>query len=169
MIALNSILVATDFSEPAGTALRYGLELAKRFDARLHVLHVVDDLAAHPYTVLPGPPDVVALQKDLEAESRASLEALLPEPARSASRALVDMVVSTSPAEAIMDFARDHQVDLIIIGTHGRRGLARVILGSVARHVSGAAPCPVLTVRAHERDFVRPEAEAVDRVPSCDC
>lgn len=161
MIALNNILVATDFSEAAQVALHYGVELARRLDARLHLLHVVDDLAAHPYTTIAGPPELGPLQMEIEQDARASLEALLPEPDRSASRAQLEIVVSASPGTAILGYARDRQIDLIIVGTHGRTGLARVLLGSVARHVSGIANCPVLTVRAHERDFVHPDATAL--------
>ena len=159
MIALNNILVATDFSEPAQVALQYGVELAKRFDARLHVLHVVDDLAAHPYTAIPGAEDIGQLQTELESDARANLDAALASSDRAATRAQLDIVVSPSAADAILGYARDRHIGLIIVGTHGRRGLARVLLGSVARHVSGVAECPVLTVRAHEHDFVGPDVE----------
>jgi nucleotide-binding universal stress UspA family protein len=158
VIALKNILVATDFSEPAEAALRYGSELARRFNASLHVLHVVDDVAARP-SALPGmPPDVGVLQTTLEQDARANLETLVPEPDRTALRAQLDIAVSAWPGEAILGYARDAQIDLIIVGTHGRSGLARFFIGSVAQHVARTASCPVLTVRAHERDFIHPDA-----------
>ena len=157
MIALKNILVATDFSESAQVALQYGVELAKRFDARLYVLHVVDELAAHPFTTIEARVDWGSLQTELENQARANLEAALPEPDRSACRAHLEIVVSPSTAWAILGHARDREIDLIIVGTHGRTGMSRVLLGSVARQVSGSAHCPVLTVRAHERDFVLAE------------
>ncbi|HXT68756.1 MAG TPA: universal stress protein [Vicinamibacterales bacterium] len=157
MIALKKILVATDFGEPSEAALRYGIELTRRFDASLHVLHVVADLAvqANP---LPGPAiDVGSLQTELEVSARATLDSLLPEPERSALRAHLEVTVSASPAETILAVARDLPADLIIVGTHGRRGFAHFLMGSVAQHVSRLANCPVLTVRVHERDFVQPD------------
>ena len=159
MIVIKDILVATDFGEPSAEALRYGFELAKQFRSRLHLLHVVEDLGAHPYAVLPGTLDPDELQPELEKNARANLAALLPDSDVSGVNAKKVMVVSRSPAQAILSYARDHEVDLIIVGTHGRRGLERVLLGSVARHVAGSAECPVLTVRAHERGFVRFDAE----------
>ena len=165
MIALKNVVVATDFSEPAGTALRYGIELARQFDASLHVLHVVDDLAAHPSTTPVWIENIGALQTELEAMARAHLSALLPEPDRTAVRAQLHVTVSPRPGPAILSYARDAAADLIIVGTHGRHGLERLVFGSVAQHVARLAGCPVLMVRAHERDFIdqvdRPTANAV--------
>ena len=158
MIALKRILVATDFSEPAEAALRYGTELTRRFDASLHVLHVVDDLAARPDPVAAAPMDSGALQMTLENEARADLAELVPEPDRSALRAHLDIMVSDQPAQAILAYARDAQIDLIIVGTHGRRGLAYFFMGSVAQELGRTATCPVLTVRAHAREFIYPDA-----------
>ena len=163
MIALKNILVATDFSEPSEAALRYGAELARRFESSLHVLHVVDDLAAHPSSIPPVPDGMGGLQTELEEDARANLASLVSEPDRSALRARLQVLVSGSPAHAILSYARDEAIDLIVVGTHGRHGLAHFFLGSVAQHVSRAATCPVLTVRAHERDFVQPDAlERID-------
>jgi universal stress protein A len=159
VIVLTKILVATDFGEPSAAALRYGVELARRFQAQLHVLHVVDDLAAHPYATLPGAVDPGPLQTQLEEAARTQLAALLSEPDRLAVQAQLTTMTSASVALAILNYARDEQIDLIIVGTHGRHGLARVLLGSVARHVSSSAECPVLTVRVRERDFVQPDAD----------
>ena len=156
VIRLKNVLVATDFSEPAGAALRYGIELARQFDASLHVLHVVNDLAAHRSTTPVWIKDIGALQTELEATARTDLSALLPEPDRTAVRAQLHVTVSATPGPAIVNYARDAAADLIIVGTHGRHGLERLVLGSVAQHVARLAECPVLTVRAHERDFVVP-------------
>jgi universal stress protein A len=158
VIALKNILVATDFSEPSDAALRYGAELARRFGAALHVVHVVDDLAAHPGSIPGMPANIGPLQTDLEESARANLATLLPEPDRSSLKARLHVTVSSTPAQAILSYARDEAIDLIIVGTHGRQGLAHFFLGSVAQHVSRAASCPVLTVRAHAREFIQPDA-----------
>jgi len=158
LIALRNVLVATDFSEPSDAALRYGMELARRFDAALHVLHVVDDLAAFPATPVGAALDTGPLVTTLEDEARANLASLVTEPDRSALRARLMVTVSGTPATAILRYARDEHIDLIVVGTHGRQGLSYFFLGSVAQHVSRSAECPVLIVRAHERDFVHPDA-----------
>ena len=158
MIALDNILVATDFSEPAEAALRYGRELARRFNASLHVLHVVDDLAAHPVPGPGMPADFGELQTTLEQDALANLQALVSAPDRAALHAHLEIAISAWPGQAILGYARDFKIDLIIVGTHGRKGLASFFLGSVAQQVTRAASCPVLTVRAHERDFVYPDA-----------
>jgi nucleotide-binding universal stress UspA family protein len=158
VIALKNILVATDFSEPAEAALRYGRELARRFNASLHVLHVVEDLAARPNPVAGIPMDTGAMQTTLEQDARANLETLVPEPDRSALRCHLEIAVSAWPGQAILGYARDANIDLVIVGTHGRKGLAHFFMGSVAQQAARTASCPVLTVRAHGREFIQPDA-----------
>ena len=68
------------------------------------------------------------------------------------------MVTAISPAAAIVDYARREQIDLIVMGTHGRGGVAHLLMGSVAERVVRTAPCPVLTVRHPEHEFVLPDA-----------
>lgn len=158
MIALRNVLVATDFSEPSDAALRYGMELARRFEAALHVLHVVNDIAVDQGPPVGAPFDTGRLVTTLEDEAHANLASLVTEPDRSALRARLVVTVSGTPATAILGYARDESIDLVVVGTHGRQGLSHFFLGSVAEQVSRAAECPVLVVRAHQRDFVRPDA-----------
>jgi nucleotide-binding universal stress UspA family protein len=68
--------------------------------------------------------------------------------------------VSDSPAEEIADYARDASIELIVVGTHGRTGVSHLLVGSVAERVVRTAPCPVLTVRHPEHEFVVPDAKA---------
>jgi len=160
---IKNILVATDFSEPAELALRYGTEFAREFGASLHVVHVADDLAAQlPIPAVPE--DIGALQMALEQDARDDLQALVPEPDRSDLRLTLHVAVSKSAAEAIVAYARDAAIDLVIAGTHGRRGLPRILLGSVAEHLVRSSPCPVLTVRAHGHDFIQPTATLRSKV-----
>jgi len=157
MIALKDILVATDFGEPADAALSYGRELARTYGATLHVLHIVDDV----YLRLGGDAYVAVLpelQRDAELAAQARLNALLvdddPQPLP------VKKVTATSaaPATAIVDYAKSNGIDLIVVGTHGRRAVAHLLMGSVAERVVRTAPCPVLTVRHPEHEFIRPDA-----------
>ena len=158
MIGINNILVATDFGEPAEAALRYGEELSRRFDAKLHVLTVVDDVAAHAVAASGLPDRLDDVQREIEADAWKSLQALVSEPDRSAYGVKLIALTSPSPAATILSYARDMGVDLIIVGTHGRHGLSHFFLGSVAQQVSRSADCPVLTVRAHAREFIKPDA-----------
>jgi nucleotide-binding universal stress UspA family protein len=155
MIALKTILVATDFSFEAESALTYGRTLARTFDATLHLLHVADNiyLRLGADTFIPPP----ELQADLEEAARRKLNALsidndpLPLPTHPV------VVVSSSPALAITEYARKVNADLIVMGTHGRGAFAHLLMGSVAERVVRTAPCPVLTVRSPEREFVTPD------------
>ncbi len=158
MMNLNDVLVATDFGEASDAALRYGAELARRFGAALHVVHVTSDLAAYPNAGAGMPIDLGVTQQALDDTARRELENLLPEPERSQLNARLVVITSARPASAILNYARECDIDLIIVGTHGRRGLGYFFLGSVAQQVSRLAQCPVLTVRANERDFVHVDA-----------
>jgi nucleotide-binding universal stress UspA family protein len=157
MIALKSILVATDFSEPSDSALAYGRALARTFGATLHVLHVADDvymrLGGDAYvTVLPE------LQKEVEAAAQKQLDALLIDNDPNPIEVRKAVVASSATAACIVQYARDEHVNLIVVGTHGRGAMAHLLMGSVAERVVRTAPCPVLTVRQHEHDFVVPDA-----------
>jgi nucleotide-binding universal stress UspA family protein len=156
MIVLKQILVATDFSESAAVALAYGRDLARTFNARLHVLHAVEDVMLR-YSPEVGfvTPD---LQKNLEAASTRDLEKLITEDDRR-TLAIVPVVKTavSIPAE-IVDYAKANAIDLIITGTHGRGAVKHFLMGSVAERVVRTAACPVLTVHAKERDFIAPDA-----------
>jgi nucleotide-binding universal stress UspA family protein len=157
MIRLNTILVATDFGESSEAALTYGRDLARGFDATLHVLHVVQNVYAQLGTeayvsVLPD------LQHDVEEAARIRLEGLLSEEDRAALHATPVIRTSGATASAIVEYANEAKIDLIITGTHGRGAVAHMLMGSVAERVVRTAPCPVLTVRHPEREFVLPDA-----------
>ena len=158
MMSLNKILVATDFGEAAAAALAYGLELARTFNARLEVLHVVENVLTRGF----GAEGYVAaypeLQQEVEDAAERQLTAALSDEDRRVLRATTTMLKSNSPAFAIVGYAKEHDVDLIIMGTHGRGAFAHMLMGSVAERVVRTAPCPVLTVRHPEHEFVLPDA-----------
>jgi nucleotide-binding universal stress UspA family protein len=157
MIRIKTILVATDFGESSEAALTYGRDLARGFDAALHVLHVVQNVSvvfgAEGYmSVLPD------LQRDVEDAARTRLEGLLSEEDRTALNVTPVIRTSGAAASAIVEYADEAKIDLIITGTHGRGAVAHVLMGSVAERVVRTARCPVLTVRHPEREFVLPDA-----------
>ena len=157
MILLNSILVATDFGRASEAALNYGRNLTRAFGANLHLLHVIDNRVAG--TVAEFYPQEG--YDRIEASASKSLNACLTGDDKSRLRARTVLRVSGAPDEAIVEYARDAHVDLIVIGTHGREGVAHLLMGSVAEKVVRSAPCPVLVVRAKEHEFILPEPVAV--------
>jgi nucleotide-binding universal stress UspA family protein len=160
MIAIRNILVATDFSESSATALNYGRELARRFGAVLHVIHVVDDISAR-VTVASGLPyDLGRAQVELEMSARTRLAGCFDDADRRELTIEIVQRTSPSPAYAISNYAREAGIDLIITGTHGRGTMAHLFMGSVAERVIRTAPCPVLTVRTPEHEFIQPDALA---------
>lgn len=153
-IRLQRILLPTDFSEYSSTATKYACELATKFDAELHLLHTLE---IHPITT----PDFgmgLALPRYME-ESRALAEksiAALIDPQWAAGRKVITVIREGSPRGEIVRYAREQDIDLIVITTHGRSGLAHVLIGSVAESIVRTAPCPVLTVRPEGHQFVMP-------------
>ena len=158
MIALKKILVATDFSQPSEAALAYGRELARTFGASLTVLHIVDNILTRAYGsdgfVLADP----ELQREIETSAQRQVDAVLFDEDRKMLGAVGLVITSNSPSAAIVTYARDASVDLIVMGTHGRGAIAQLLMGSVAERVVRIAPCPVLTVRHPEHEFVLPDA-----------
>lgn len=155
MIDLRRLLVPTDFSEHSRHALVYAVAFAEKFGAKMFVLHILQDLAVYqPDAVTIGPPPTPPLEQ-LSAAARTSLERLSAE-FRLERFSVQQEVREGSPVEEIVEFAAEKDIDLIVLGTHGRGWLAHVLLGSVAEKVVRKAPCPVLTVRLKEREFVTP-------------
>ena len=138
----DTILVPTDGSEPASAAVEHAIDLAATTDGTLHALSVVDSSA---YTSLD-----VSSQSVLDSlETRAGeATASIAETAADAGVDTVTEVSVGSPHAQITDYADAVGANLIVMGTHGRTGLDRVLLGSVTERVVRDAPCPVLTVRA---------------------
>jgi nucleotide-binding universal stress UspA family protein len=156
MIVLKNILIATDFSEPSAKALDYGRDLARAYGSTLHVLHVTENIVMR-YSPEIGfaIPD---LQADLDRQARQELDKILTADDMNTLKVVPALESAANPANAIVDYARAHEIDLIIVGTHGRGAVQHLIMGSVAERVVRIAPCPVLAVRAHEREFIAPDA-----------
>jgi len=154
MVPIRRILFPTDFSEYADYAWPFALQFAQEFGAEVHLLHVV----ARP----PHMTEAYALNFDPEKFTQAltneactSLERLVQAAkdrnveSRSAVRIGVDF-------HEIIDYARTCQIDLIVMATHGRTGLAHALVGSVAEKVVRKAPCPVLTIKHPAMRFEMP-------------
>jgi len=141
---VQHVLVPIDFSATADRALAYAIALAQQLQARLTLLHVLD---MTPVTMDEMTPGVVATYlDDLETDAQHLLQASR-ERVQGAGLQGESLLVQGTPTQTIVDTAGEQGVDLIIMGTHGRTGLAHVFLGSVAEHVVRQGPCPVLVVR----------------------
>ncbi len=146
---INKILVPVDFSEHSQKALRYALAFALQFEAEVTLVHIVEQM------VYPGdwmyPPlavtDFAAEKREQMIDRLRSLDA--------GSGVKTHHVVRLGRAwQEVIEIAREQQTDMIILATHGYTGLKHVLLGSVAEKIVRHAPCPVLSVRPEERDFL---------------
>jgi nucleotide-binding universal stress UspA family protein len=150
---LNKILVPVDFSETSRKAVHYAVALAKLFAGEVSLLHVV-----RPYPFVPqmDPVDIASIQdakRDLEA-----LRGQVGELVRCST-----LLRKGDPPLEIIGAAEEFEVDLIVIGTHGRSGLAHMVLGSTAEKVIQRAVCPVLVVREREHEFISASAFSVSK------
>jgi nucleotide-binding universal stress UspA family protein len=98
------------------------------------------------------------LKEDLEKASRAELERLITDDDRRTLNVVPVVETHVNVARGITGYARDHDIDLIIVGTHGRGAVTQFLMGSAAERVVRTAPCPVLAVRPNERDFIKEDA-----------
>ncbi len=143
---IQRILFPTDFSEHSQAAEASACQLADLFGAELHVLHVLSDLFLQvPQTAVAFlvPPKIL---EDVVHSAEEEIQKV-PSSGRVSSGKVVRAVRIGSSYDMIVQYAQEFQVDLIVIGTHGRTGLPHVLLGSVAERVVQHAKCPVLTVR----------------------
>lgn len=155
MIQIQRILFPTDFSQNAKCAQDYACALAEHFGAELHLLYVLNDMVVSSV----APDTTILLPALTYNEARASAEQMLRQllvPAWSNGKQVVYSTLSGSPFVEIVRYAREKNMDLIVMGTHGYTGLKHVLLGSVAENVVRKANCPVLTVRPTDHKFVMP-------------
>jgi nucleotide-binding universal stress UspA family protein len=153
------VVVGVDYSEASRLALRQGLEVASGRDgSEVHVVHV--DYEGHALPALwPDEEALTAAERSqrLErfvVENVAAFQEELPKPESTAIRRVVSHLRSNTAGGEIAQLAVDLQADLVVVGTHGRAGLARILLGSVALAVVSQAPCPVLVVRPKQASLV---------------
>ena len=145
----KTIVVATDFSELADVAIDRACDLARDGGADLHLLHVVHNLFQEPWVGYVSAEGLAAEIVREETHARILLKEALAKCGWT-GRAMIAVAPSNGKeaAEHIVSYARAHHADLIVCGTHGRTGIGRLMLGSVAEQVLRTANCAVLTVNA---------------------
>jgi universal stress protein A len=161
MVAMNKVLFPTDFSPTAETAFETAQRLARDSDALLLIVHIVEPTTAGPAATAPqaamSVEHLAEAAEQAEAEAREKLKKTVPadEHIRFEHR-----LIRGVPSVEIPRLADEEKVDLIIMGTHGRSGLKRLLMGSVAEKVVRHAACPVLTQRQSSSAF--PSLDQVD-------
>jgi universal stress protein A len=157
MISIKQVLVPTDFSEPSEVALQYGKAFVEQFNARLHLVHVLDENAlVYPWATPEGETFALGTARaDVEQAVRNRLEHVLSDAERQKYSAQIVTLVGSPFLELVL-YAKSNDIDLIVMGTHGRGPIAHMLMGSVAEKVVRKAPCPVLTVRHPEHEFIMP-------------
>jgi nucleotide-binding universal stress UspA family protein len=139
----DAILVPTDGSDATDAALDHALDHARTYGATLHVLYVVDD------TGVPMDVTTVTLQEALVEHGEAAVETVAGR-VEAADVPVVSAVVRGTPHREILDYVDEHDVNLVVMATHGRSGIDRYLLGSVTEKVVRLSDAPVLTVRVDE-------------------
>jgi universal stress protein A len=149
MIHIQKILCPVDFSAPSRNALRYANEFAKAMNAKITVLHVIQPQPIAADVNVP----YVPLEVELEKSAKEDLERIVKEDVQEG--VLVEQVLAFGmPSDCVIAQARKENVDLIILGTHGRTGISRLLMGSTTESVIRHAARPVLVVKAEEKEFI---------------
>jgi nucleotide-binding universal stress UspA family protein len=158
---LRHILVPTDFSDAAEHALLYAASLGERYGATIHVIHVVtlQDVDRSDDTNFP---DMAPYLDRADAAARQALDAGAEHGGEAEATVVKEVLRSVNPHEAIIEYAGDKAIDLVVIAMRGRSRLSYMLLGSVTERVVRYAPCPVLVVEKGDRDFVDPATGAVN-------
>lgn len=149
MIRIQKILCPLDFSDASRNALRYANEFAQSMNAKITVLHVIQPQPVVADINVP----FVPLESEIENNAKAELHQFIREEV-SEGVVVEEVLAFGLPSDCIIAQARKEDVDVIILGTHGRTGLSRLLLGSTAETVMRCAVRPVLVVKAQEKEFI---------------
>jgi len=144
----TNIVCPVDFSEYTEGILRYAVSIAKKYDARLHLLHVIPNLNYFtPYESFLTPENLVLIEKNIEKEIEKDFEKIV----KNIDMPVKKIIKTGVTFVEITDYVKEENIDLVVMGTHGRSGIEHILIGSVAEKILWRSPCPVLTVRPKER------------------
>lgn len=141
MVEIKKIVVPVDYSSNTDKVIEYGVEIADKFGAKVLFFHVINDFQG--YDMMLVHPSFLGMSKDLEQKAEERMAALVKEHAQREQGASGHVVIGDA-ADEIVHYASVEKADMIIIGTHGVKGLEKILLGSTADRVVKKAPCPVL-------------------------
>ena len=153
MISIKNILCPIDYSVYSEMALKYAIEFAEKYLAKLYLMHVLD---IRVYDINePELYNVNIVDEATIAKLRERLLRCVTEDTKG-KISVEALIIQGVPFAEIIKASKEYKIDLIVIGTHGRTGISHAIMGSVAEKVVRKAPCPVLTIRHPEHDFIMP-------------
>lgn len=145
MVKINNILLPIDFSTSSDEAVEYALQLARINNANIHLLTVIEPLVIRDIV----PADYANIIKSYEESVQTKMDALVATLLQESPKIKVfpELLKQFEPTDAILSKVKKENIDLVVMGSHGRRGLDRVLLGSVTEAVMREADCPVLVLR----------------------
>jgi universal stress protein A len=149
----KKIVCPIDFSEFTDEILKYAVNITKKFNAELHLIHIIPNLNYFtPYESFLTPENLVAIEKNIEKEVEKDFEKVM----KDINMPLKKIVKTGVTFVEIIDYIKEEDIDLVVMGTHGRSGIEHILIGSVAEKVVRKSPCPVLTIRPRGRKFSMP-------------
>lgn len=140
------VLLPTDGSRASGRALEYAIDLAQQYDASLHVMYVIDK------AVFAGDVEAGTIVSQFEQVGQSILDGVEADATKAGIETVITHLGRGSPHEAILEYTKEEEIDVVVMGTRGRTGLDRYLLGSVTEKVVRLSDVPVLTVRHSEVD-----------------
>lgn len=147
------ILCPVDFSQFTHEIVNYAVDLAKKYGAELHVMHVVPNMTYFtPYESFLTPENLVAVERNIQDEVERDFKKLL----KGQSVPAKTVIRTGAPFVEIIDYAKTESIDLIVMGTHGRGAIEHILIGNVAEKVVRKSPCPVMTIRPKGKEFKMP-------------
>ncbi len=149
MITIKSILCPLDFSDASKNAFRYACEFARSMGSKIYLLHIVEPRPIAADMTL----TYIPVEEDLEKAAREDIEPLAQEAREKGIDVQVDVVIGI-PSEVILHQIVESDASMLIMGSHGKTGLSRLLMGSVAEGVVRKAKVPVLIVKADEKEFI---------------
>lgn len=149
----KKILCPVDFSEFTDEILVYAVNIANRFNSELHLIHVIPNLNYFtPYESFLTPENLVAIERNIEGEVGKDFDKIT----KKLNFPFKRIVKTGVTFVEIIDYIKQQEIDLVVMGTHGRSGIEHILIGSVAEKVVRKSPCPVLTVRPKDKAFKMP-------------
>jgi universal stress protein A len=149
----KKIVCPIDFSEFTDEIVAYAVDLTAKYGSELHLFHVIPSLNYFtPYESFLNPENLVSIEKNIEKEVDKDFDVIMARigvPAKKIIKTGVTFV-------EIIDYIKEQNVDLVVMGTHGRSGIEHILIGSVAEKVVRKSPCPVLTIRPKDKKFSMP-------------
>lgn len=155
MLKIDKLLCPVDFSEFSKKAFEYAVSLATQYKAKLYIQHLIEPVTVFSYEGVPGWKEMYDI---FESEAETAMQELVRLPGVQRLQPETSIHIGDTE-ESILKFAEKEGIDLIVMGTHGRRGVDRLTMGSVTERVLRKAKCPVLAVRKPAHDFASPGSE----------